>query len=89
MSTVTKDITAKVERLEQRLSALESRVRQETMHPVRQLAEADNDWPDSYSGFVDMMERHGVPKRTRGGAIKEPGSRKTTYVSEYDLEEYC
>lgn len=85
----TEPIAAKVERLEQRLSALEQRVQEETLHPVRQLAEADNEWPDSYSGMIDLMDRNGIPRRTHSGRVKEPGSRKTTYVSEYDLEEKC
>jgi hypothetical protein len=35
------------------------------------------------------MEREGVPKRTRGGGVKEKGSRRTTYVSLFDLQEKC
>jgi hypothetical protein len=33
------------------------------------------------------MEREGVPKRTRGGQVKEKRSRQTTYVSMFDLQE--
>ena len=83
------DLHAKVERLEGRLSAVEERLQQETLRPVRQLAEADNRWPDSYSGLVSLMERNGVPKRTRSGRPKQRGSRRTTYVSMWDLEEHC
>jgi hypothetical protein len=83
------DLAQKVDQLEKRLDALESRVRQETLHEVRRVAEADNRWPDSYSGMIDLMDRAGVPKRIRSGRIKEEGSRMTTYVSEYDLKEKC
>jgi hypothetical protein len=83
------DVKARVERLERRLGYVEDRLQQETLRPVRALAEEDNRWPSSYSGFIDLMERSGVPKRTRGGGRKEEGSRRTTYVSMFDLEEKC
>ena len=83
----TDELAARLDRLEDRVSALEDRLMQETLRPVRQLAEEENRWPDSYSGLTDLMEREGVPKRTRGGQVKEEGSRQTTYVSMFDLEE--
>lgn len=90
-ATATNDmpVEKRVAQLERRLSAVEKRLQEETLRPVRQLAEADNAWPDSYSGFVAMMDRHSLPKRTRSGQLKEEGSRRTTYVSMYDLEEKC
>lgn len=83
------ELTRCMERMEERLSAVEDRLQQETLHPVRALAEADNEWPDSFSGFRRMMEREGVPARTRGGQIKRDSSRKTVFVSMYDLKEKC
>ena len=83
----TDELAARLGDLEDRVSALEDRLMQETLRPVRQLAEEDNRWPDSYSGLVDLMEREGVPKRTRGGQVKEKRSRQTTYVSMFDLQE--
>lgn len=82
-------LTSRLDQMERRLTAVEARLQQETLRPVRALAEEDNEWPDSYSGLVDLMERRGVPKRTRGGGVKERGSRETTYVSMWDLEEKC
>jgi hypothetical protein len=79
----------RVSRLEDRLSHVEDRLQQETLRPVRALAEEKNRWPDSYSGLIDMMEREGVPRRTRGGGRKPRGSRKTTFVSLFDLQEKC
>jgi hypothetical protein len=83
------ELIRRMERMDERLSAVEQRLQEEDYRPVRQLAEADNCWPDSYSGMVDLMDRNGVPKRTRGGATKEKGSRRTTYVSMYDLQKKC
>jgi hypothetical protein len=80
------ELAARLDRLEDRVSALEDRLMQETLRPVRALAEEDNRWPDSYSGLTALMKRCGVPKRTRGGQVKERGSRQTTYVSSYDLQ---
>lgn len=76
------DLADKVHRLEERLQ-------QETLRPVRALAEADNQWPDSFGGFRCMMDREGVPARTRGGQIKRGSSTQTVFVSIYDLEEKC
>jgi hypothetical protein len=56
---------------------------------VRALAEADNQWPDSFNGFRRMMDREGIPARTRGGQIKRDSSTQTVFVSTYDLEEKC
>jgi hypothetical protein len=82
----TDELVARLGDLEDRVSALEDRLMQETLRPVRALAEEDNRWPDSYSGLTALMKRCGVPKRTRGGQVKEKGSRQTTYVSSYDLQ---
>ena len=83
----TDELAARLDHLEDRVSALEDRLMQETLRPVRALAEEDNAWPDSYSGLIGLMEREGVPKRTRGGQVKEKRSRQTTYVSMFDLQE--
>ena len=45
MST-TDELTARLDRLEDRVSALEDRLMQETLRPVRQLAEEDNRRPE-------------------------------------------
>jgi len=82
-------LEARLGRLERRVGHLEDRLMQETLRPVRALAEEDNAWPGSYSGLIRLMEREGVPKRTRGGGVKEKGSRRTTYVSLFDLQEKC
>jgi hypothetical protein len=83
------DLADKVQHLEERLTAVEERIQQETLRPVRALAEADNQWPDSFGGFRRMMDREGVPARTRGGQIKRGSSTQTVFVSTYDLEEKC
>jgi hypothetical protein len=72
--------------LERRIERLEERLQQEHYVPVRKLAAEENEWPDSYTGFTSMMDRRGIPKRTREGRIKAQGSKRTTYVSTYDLE---
>jgi hypothetical protein len=90
LQSTINNLARKVERLEKRLSDVEDRLQQETLHSVRTLAEADNEWPNSYSGFVRMMDRCGAPRRTRGGSIKDQSTRQqTTYVSMYDLEKKC
>lgn len=84
------DLAQKVDRLERRLHALEQRLQQQDYRPVRELAKLDNEWPDTYRGFVKMMDREGVPKRTRGGQLKtRVSSQKVTYVSMGDLRKKC
>lgn len=84
------ELSCRMERMDERLSAIEKRLQEEDYRPVRQLAEQDNEWPDTYRGFVEMMDREGVPKRTRGGQIKDRSSQqKVTYVSMYDLQKKC
>jgi hypothetical protein len=83
------DLADKVHRLEERLTAVEQRLAQETLRPVRALAEADNQWPDSFNGMRRMMDREGVPARTRSGQIKRGSSTQTVFVSTYDLEGKC
>ncbi|WP_118827689.1 hypothetical protein [Salinibacter ruber] len=89
LDQVERRLTRKIDRLESRLSAVEQRLQEETLRPVRALAEADNEWPDSFNGFRRMMDREGVPARTQGGQIKRDSSTQTVFVSMYDLEEKC
>jgi hypothetical protein len=80
-------LTRKIDHLESRLSSVEQRLQEETLRPVRALAEEDNRWPDSFGGMRQLMEREDIPARTRSGKIKRGSSTATVFVSSYDLEQ--
>ena len=86
LQQVVSQLQQELREVKERTQRLEEIYAQEQYVPVHSLAEGDNRWPDSYSGFVSMMKRRGIPKRTREGRVKEEGSKGTTYVSTYDLE---
>lgn len=83
------ELQDQIHHLRQRVKRLERRLRKETLCPVRDLAEEENRWPDTYNGVVALMERVGVPKRNYGGREKKKGSRRRTYVSVYELKKRC
>jgi|APHM01.1.fsa_nt_gi hypothetical protein len=86
LQQTVKNLKQELREVKERTERLEEIYAQEQYVPVRALAEGDNEWPDSYSGFISMMKRRGIPKRTREGRVKKAGSKRTTYVSTYDLE---
>lgn len=77
--------------LEEAIEEAKERVRKRnikaTLRPVRELAEKDNEWLNSYSGMAALMDRNDVPKRTRSGSIRSKGARGRVYVSVYELQE--